>query len=100
MARKIQVNFDDEALKVLDCLKDTTKSNYGEVIRNALGLYEWARREYAQGHSIGTIENGRAVREVVLPQFETLKYAQASGSQSGREKARSYNQHMVPNPNS
>ena len=100
MARKIQVNFDDDALRVLDCLKEASNSNYGDVIRNALGLYEWARREYAQGHSIGTIENGRAVREVVLPQFETLKYAHANSSQTGREKTRPYNQKLTPNPHS
>lgn len=72
MPKKIQVNFDDQALEVLEDLKDATHGTYGEVIRNAIGLYEWARQECEQGRTIGTIENGRAVKEVVLP-FTMLK---------------------------
>ena len=67
MSKKIQVNFDDDALKVLDNLKDATRSNYTDVIRNSIGLYEWARREYKRGNSIGVIKDGVAIREVVLP---------------------------------
>ncbi len=67
MSKKIQVNFDDDAVNVLDTLKQATRSNYGDVIRDAIGLYEWARREYEQGNAIGVIKDGVAVKEVVLP---------------------------------
>lgn len=68
MSKKIQVNFDDNALKVLDDLKDSSQGgSYADVIRNAIGLYEWARQECAQGNAIGVIKDGVAIKEVVLP---------------------------------
>ena len=75
MSKKIQVNFDDDALKVLDNLKDTTGGSYADVIRNAIGLYEWARQEYVKGNAIGVIKDGVAVREVVLP-FAVFSHSQ------------------------
>lgn len=67
MSRKIQVNFDDGALEVIERLKDATGSNAGDVIRDALSFYEWARQQYDDGKKVGTIEHGKGVSEVVLP---------------------------------
>ena len=43
-----------------------------DVIRNALALYEWARRENEAGRVVGSFQEGRPVREVLLP-FITRK---------------------------
>lgn len=67
MPKKVQVNFDDGALAVIERLKDATGSNAGDVIRDALSFYEWARQQYDDGRRVGTIENGKSVSEVVLP---------------------------------
>jgi Ribbon-helix-helix protein, copG family len=67
MSKKIQVNFDDGALEVIDRLKEATGSNAGDVIRDALSFYEWARQQYDQGKKVGTIQNGRGITEVLLP---------------------------------
>jgi hypothetical protein len=67
MSKKVQVNFDDGALEVINRLKDATGSNAGDVIRDALSFYEWARQQYDDGKKVGTIENGKGVSEVVLP---------------------------------
>ena len=72
MAKKVQVNFDDGALEVIERLKEATGSNAGDVIRDALSFYEWARQQYDDGKKVGTIENGKGVSEVVLP-FELKK---------------------------
>jgi hypothetical protein len=67
MPKKVQVNFDDGALDVIDRLKDATGSNAGDVIRDALSLYEWARQQYEEGKKVGTIADGKGVSEVILP---------------------------------
>ncbi len=67
MSRKIQVNFDDGALEVIERLKGATGANAGDVIRDALSFYEWARQQYDDGKKVGTIEHGKGVSEVVLP---------------------------------
>lgn len=67
MPKKVQVNFDDGALDVIERLKDATGSNAGDVLRDALSFYEWARQQYVEGKKIGTIENGKGVSEVILP---------------------------------
>jgi hypothetical protein len=67
MPKKVQVNFDDGALDVIDRLKDATGSNAGDVIRDALSLYEWARQQYTEGKKVGTIADGKGVSEVILP---------------------------------
>ncbi|MGF1603167.1 MAG: hypothetical protein ACFCU8_14315 [Thermosynechococcaceae cyanobacterium] len=67
MSKKVQVNFDDGALDVIDRLKDATDSNAGDVIRDALSFYEWARQQYEEGRKVGTIKDGKGVSEVILP---------------------------------
>jgi hypothetical protein len=67
MSKKIQVNFDEGALEVIDRLKEATQSNAGDVIRDALSFYEWARQQHENGKTVGTIENGKGVNEVILP---------------------------------
>jgi hypothetical protein len=67
MSKKIQVNFDEGALHVIDRLKEATGSNTGDVLRDALSFYEWARQQHEDGKKVGTIENGKGVSEVILP---------------------------------
>jgi hypothetical protein len=67
MSKKVQVNFDDRALDVIERLKAATGSNAGDVLRDALSFYEWARQQHVEGKKVGTIENGKGVSEVILP---------------------------------
>jgi hypothetical protein len=85
MSKKVQVNFDDGALEVIDRLKEATGSNAGDVIRDALSFYEWARQQHDEGKKVGTIENGRGVSEVVLP-FELRR--KISKSRSGNHEGK------------
>ncbi|NCJ08249.1 hypothetical protein GS597_17390 [Synechococcales cyanobacterium C] len=83
MSKKIQVNFDDGALEVIERLKQATSANAGDVIRDALSFYEWARQQYDAGRKVGTIENGKGVSEVILP-FELRGMLRASQSANGK----------------
>jgi hypothetical protein len=65
--RKVQVNFHEGALEVIKRLQEATGGTMGDVIRDALGLYEWAREQQEKGYTIGTIKKGKAVRELILP---------------------------------
>jgi hypothetical protein len=78
MSKKVQVNFDDGALDVIERLKEATGSNAGDVIRDALSFYEWARQQHDEGKKVGTIENGKGVSEVILP-FELRRKIKKSG---------------------
>ncbi len=66
--KKVQVYFDKTAMEVINDLQKMSGSqSMSEVIRDALGLYNWTLKMYREGYSIGTIKDGQAVQEVVLP---------------------------------
>lgn len=66
--KKVQVYFDERALEIINELKEASGSqSMAEVIRDALGLYNWVLKMHNQGYSIGTIQDGDAIQEVVLP---------------------------------
>ncbi len=68
MQKKMQVNFNDDALLVLDKLRASTpQGTYASVIRDALSFYAWAHEESKEGNSIGAFKNGKVLTEVVLP---------------------------------
>jgi hypothetical protein len=71
MPKKVQINFDDGAFAVIERLTEASGSDIGGVIRDALSLYEWARQKVDDGMAIGSIKNGRAVAEVILPFKQT-----------------------------
>ena len=75
-SRRVQVIFDERALEVLAALQKSTGKSMAEVVRDALGFYDWARQQQEEGRSVAVVdhENNR-VREFILP------FA------SGREKA-------------
>ena len=95
MSKKIQVNFDDDAVEVLDILKKATRGNYGDVIRDAIGLYEWTRQEYEKGNAIGVIKDGVAIQEVILP-FTVLSLKHKHNNQKKTEPE-PRNRHYLPN---
>ena len=65
--KKLQVNFDEGAMQIIENLKKATGGTAADVIRDALGFYEWARQQRENGLVVGTIRNGRAESEVLLP---------------------------------
>jgi len=67
MARKVTVTFEDNALEAIERLKNATGHNMATVLRDALGLYDWAYRQSLEGKGIALIEDGEATREILLP---------------------------------
>jgi hypothetical protein len=66
---RVQVVFDADAMAVVENLKRArgSKTTTADVIRDALGFYEWVRRQLDEGFQLGLLRDGKAVREVVLP---------------------------------
>jgi hypothetical protein len=61
------LNFDDGAVKVLERLKSATQKSSGDVLQDALSLYEWARIQNSKGLRVGSIDSkGNGVNEVIL----------------------------------
>ena len=68
MSRRIQVVFDERASLVLDVLRDSTGRSTADVIRDALGLYDFLRQEVEAGRSFAIVDHaGNRVREFILP---------------------------------
>lgn len=66
--RKVQVYFDENSIEIIEKLqKASGNKSMAEVIRDALGLYNWTRKMHEQGYSVGTIKNGKAIQQLVLP---------------------------------
>ena len=66
--KKLQINFDAGAIATIERLKTASgSSSAADVIRDALGFYDWARKQRQAGLTIGTIRNGKAEAEVILP---------------------------------
>lgn len=67
-SRRVQVVFDDRALEVLERLQASTGGSIAEVVRDALGFYDWAREQTIEGKSVAVIDHANnRVREFILP---------------------------------
>lgn len=69
MSEKVRVVFNEDAVAVLENLQEASGAqSLSEVIRHALGFYEWARLKRKEGYVVGTINKRETfVKEVVLP---------------------------------
>lgn len=71
--RRIQVVFDARAVDVLEQLQGATGGSVADVIRDALGFYDWARKQVESGKSIAVVDHKRnRVREFIMP-FEVRR---------------------------
>lgn len=70
--KKIQVVFDEQAMDILTTLRVSSGSaSLAEVLRDAVGFYDWVRREIAAGRTIATVDvRENKVREFLTP-FQT-----------------------------
>lgn len=67
MSKKIQIIFDDLSLEKIKILKEASRRNsVADVVRDALHLYDWCRRQIAEGFVIVALKPGKE-KEVVLP---------------------------------
>ena len=67
MSKKIQLTLNDQALETIEQLQKASGDvTMTEVLRRALGFYDWARKQNQKGFAIGTIKDGEAIREVIL----------------------------------
>lgn len=65
-ARKIQVCFSPEMLRVVDALRAASgRRTVAEVVRDALTLADWCRRQRADGFVIAAVKGDR-VRELAF----------------------------------
>ncbi len=66
--KRIQIVLNKNAYQTLVRLqKDSNASSIAEVLRNAVGLYDWARAQRAEGFAVGAFRDGAPAKEVVLP---------------------------------
>lgn len=66
--QRIQVVFDERALEVLEQLKESTGKSMADVVRDALGFYDWARQQVEAGKSVAIVDHeSNKVREFILP---------------------------------
>ncbi len=66
--RKVTLTIDDDAYQVLLQLqKASNASSLAEVLRNAVGLLDWARIQCAEGLTVGAFKDGSPSKELVLP---------------------------------
>lgn len=77
--KRIQVVFDDRAVEQLERIRVASgAASTAEVLRNALGFYEWVRKQVASGNTLAIIDNKRdVVRQFITP-FE-LEYGGRDG---------------------
>jgi len=68
MTKKIQVTFDDHAVEILETLKKASgAASNAQVLREAIGFYDWAREEIVEkGRKVGAMKKGDVVSEVHL----------------------------------
>lgn len=67
MSKKIQVMFDEEARRGLEAIqRESGATSIAEVVRSALGLYEWALEQVAHGYTVGAFREGAPVKEIVI----------------------------------
>ena len=67
-SRRVQVVFDDRAIEVLERLRASTGGGIADVVRDALGFYDWARQQTAEGKSVAVVDHANnRVREFILP---------------------------------
>jgi metal-responsive CopG/Arc/MetJ family transcriptional regulator len=66
--KRLQFDFTDEALEVLDRLQQTTGlRTRAELIRQALRFLQWAVDETSNKNATLLVEKDGNVREVILP---------------------------------
>jgi len=64
---KLQLTLDENAYNTLVSLqKASDASSFAEVLRNAVGLLEWARIQQANGYTVGALKNGVPVKAIKL----------------------------------
>jgi len=67
-SRRVQVVFDERAVEVLERLRASTGGSVADVVRDALGFYDWARQQTADGKSVAVVDHANnRVREFILP---------------------------------
>jgi metal-responsive CopG/Arc/MetJ family transcriptional regulator len=79
--KRLQFDFTDEALEVLDRLQETTGLHTRtELIRHALRFLQWAVDETSNRNATLLVERDGNVREVILPWAIGKPKAALSGS--------------------
>lgn len=67
MTKRIQFEFSADAASRMHSLKERTSAKtYGEVIRDALRVYEWMHEVDKSGLDVAAIKDGEIVRVVKL----------------------------------
>jgi len=85
--KRLQFDFTDEAIEVLDRLQETTGLHTRtELIRHALRFLQWAVDETSNRNATLLLERDGNVREVILP-WAIGKQPKAALSASSRSAA-------------
>jgi hypothetical protein len=65
--KKVQVSFDASALEIIERLRVASgATSMAEVLRAALGFYDWAHEQIEAGYAVGAYKAGEPAKEVAL----------------------------------
>lgn len=68
MPRSVTIHFDDKGLETVEALQTATGKSLENVVRDAIGFYNWARVQVEDGKSVAIVDHGNdTVREYILP---------------------------------
>lgn len=71
MSKRIQVNVSDGVLEMVERLqKSYNGASAAEVLRDAVRLYDWARKQNRKGWHIGAFKDDGRAKEAILPFLE------------------------------
>ncbi len=64
--KQITFNIDQQSLDVIEDLKEATGRNMGDVMRDAISFYAWAKKQQYQGYNVGVIRRGGVYEKLTL----------------------------------
>ncbi|MEL6351988.1 MAG: hypothetical protein AAFR58_09495 [Cyanobacteria bacterium J06627_28] len=70
---EVQMEFSEQAASLLCELAYRTQRDVGQVISDALSVYDWVEKQHEMGlNVVGTNESGQAVNKIRLPENKQL----------------------------
>lgn len=76
---EVQMEFSEQAATLLCELAYRTQQDVGQVISDALSVYDWVEKQHEMGlNVVGTNESGQAVNKIRFPENKQLPNTQQS----------------------
>ncbi|MEL6603713.1 MAG: hypothetical protein AAFP20_10870 [Cyanobacteria bacterium J06614_10] len=87
-ADEVQMEFSEQAAKLLCELASRTQQDAGQVVSNALGVYDWVEKQHAMGlNVVGTNKAGQPVNTIDFPESSAQSGVETSPRSQDRSKS-------------